>query len=84
MEIVYESQILASELVVDIFYMAMNEPGVNDISTREIMRFMGVKLLDKKRNTLYDLNAIRNYDENDTRNKIANYTENIVQQYLKQ
>lgn len=71
---IFDSELIASELIADIFYLAAKETGVTDISTSEIMSMLGQKLVDKRKNKLYDLRPIRN--------NIAKYTDKIVEDCL--
>lgn len=69
----FASEIEAAEAIVDIFSKAVDE-GIETISTREIMSFLGMKLIDKKDNKEYDLKGI-------TRNNIAKYTDAMLEQF---
>lgn len=71
---IFDSELIASELIADILYQAANEPDVETISTSEIMSMLGQKLVDKRKNKLYDLRPIRN--------NIAKYTDKIVEDCL--
>jgi len=55
----FPSQLIAAELVLDIFHEAIDN-GISDISENEILTFLGVpeKNIDRKNNKLYDLSGL--------------------------
>ena len=69
----FESELIAAECIMDVFANAISQ-GIESISTREILSFLGINNLDNYNNVVYDLTMF-------TPNNLANLEEQVFNRF---